>query len=630
LVSLAKRTWTRRNNYDKRLYSCHGSHLGFDINNSPYHFIMHAIHIPFVLSLLARLTHAQEATQTARPKTSSNLLRRDGAAQASCPEQFGNAPMNCDAPACGGQGAAGVCKKNSGSGKPCQCKTGTTGGPAAAPAPTSMVTTTNAAGSTIVAAYQLITIDQYKSLRQQQTVTVSRTTTGTDGKATVAAVAGVVAAGGVVWFLGTTADAAGAALLSQKPPPKPEANKDDPKCPAQKRKCKDCGAVPGINACVAPDGGCACEPDETKCPADNAKPNCSDTACKGTNGKCTAGDHKDCSCKEGCPTGDKQPQCDDEQKCKGKDDKCTVGDSKGCACKGTKCPPPRYTPFCDFCGGKGNDGKCKGIAKENNAWNGCKCLDYDKRITEPDVQGQFPIVDSISDNTPSSYSYSGNGALKCLNLAYGAKREDLKKSVTEWCKSVQGKKVNKKGEDTLYKRYKYDYYSYWLGAQYDTNAKNCGDSAEVKESNCVSTMLEEIDDCNAGDAQFKGAELTDGCVKYHVSLSRSTNDNDPPFKQLTQNSPDCNKDDVSSVAFNFWQGVSKKFCKDVGDGKKEKKETLSNKDLQTRALFRRTPPPSTGSYPDWKFNFEWQPKDSGLCSKTCDEAMGSFANACKY
>ncbi|KAH7109046.1 hypothetical protein B0J11DRAFT_512974 [Dendryphion nanum] len=162
---------------------------------------MHSKNHLLILGLLAQLLDAQEGTHASHPKKSS-LLRRDGTPIASCPEQLGNPLMNCDTPACGGQSTTtGVCKNNSGSGKPCQCQIGTTG----APTPTNtMVTTTNAAGSTIVGAYDLITIDKYKSLRQQQTVTMSQTTTGSNGQATVAAVVAVIAAGGVMWFLGTT------------------------------------------------------------------------------------------------------------------------------------------------------------------------------------------------------------------------------------------------------------------------------------------------------------------------------------------------------------------------------------------------------------------------------------------
>ncbi|KAF2679825.1 hypothetical protein K458DRAFT_490260 [Lentithecium fluviatile CBS 122367] len=582
-----------------------------------------------VSGLLVQLIDAQEATHVPW-LGSSDLLRRNDTPTASCPEQFGNPSMNCDDPACGGQSAtAGVCKNNSRSGKPCQCQFGTTG----APVPTStQVTTTNAAGSTIIGVYGLITIDKYKSLKQEQTLTISQTTTGSDGQPTVAAAAAVIAAGGVAWILGTASDAAGAEIL--QPPPKPPANEDDPSCPAQKNKCKDCGAAQGIDICLAPNGGCACEP-EPQCPA-NAKPKCTEDGCKGQDGKCTTGGHSGCSC-QSCPTGDQQPQCNDEQKCKSKDGKCTVDDNAGCECKENPCPEERYTPFCEFCGDKGSDGKCNGIADKNNLWKGCTCWDSEPNpIPWPQMDESVLKFDpeSLPTISPSSYSYGGDDPLKCLDLPFDtANRDDIKKSVTDWCKSADGKTVTKTGDtDVLYKRFSYDYYSYWLGAQYDgESGGNCGDSADVHEINCVSTMFEELDDCNPEDSGFKGAELTDGCVKYHVSLSRSTIDDDPPFKPLPKESADCpvkSDDDVSSVTRTFWKGVSKKFCDDVGDGKSAKKADLRNTDVQTRSIFRRTPPPSSSAFPDWKFHFEWEPKDSGVCVKNCEQAMDAFTTAC--
>ncbi|KAF2829386.1 hypothetical protein CC86DRAFT_368405 [Ophiobolus disseminans] len=627
---------------------------------------MHSKDLSLALGLLAQLVSAQEVTPAPRPGSYS-LLRRDGTPTAACPEQFGNPLMNCNDPACGGKSdTAQVCKNNSGNGKPCQCQIGTAG----APVPSNTkVTATNSAGSTIVGVYALVTIDKYKSLKQQQTVTFTQTSTGKDGKETVAAAAAVVAAGGVAWILGTGADAAGAALL--KAPSTPNSNKDDPGCPAKKNKCKDCKAVSGINICVTPNGGCGCEPEE-QCPAGDAKPKCSDKECTGQNdkctvgknkdcacksascptgdkqpqcdnkekcsgkdGKCTLGDNKDCACKS-CPTGDKQPQCDNKEKCSGKDGKCTLGDDNGCACKENACPEKRYTPFCDFCGNKGSDGKCKGIADKNNLWKGCDCweeppnpVDYpqlDQALLKVDVEG-LPKI------SPSSYSYGGDDPLKCQNLSYDAKRDVLQKSIAEWCKSVNSKEVTKSGATEFnYKRYDYDYYSYWLAAGYDgKSGGNCGDKAKITEINCVSTMMEALSDCNIGQDKFKGAELTDGCVRYQITFSRSKKDNDPPFKPLTQELATCanGNDDVSAVPFNFWQGVSKKFCKDVGDGKTAKKAELKNTDLQTRSLFGRTPPPNPKAYGDWKFFFEWEPK-SGTCAKTCDEAMSSFTNSCGH
>ena len=144
-------------------------------------------------------------------------------------------------------------------------------------------------------------------------------------------------------------------------------------------------------------------------------------------------------------------------------------------------------------------------------------------------------------------------------------------------------------------------------------------------------MLEELDDCNTGQLTFNGAELTDGCVKYHVTFSASTNELNPPFKLLPQTVPECTKDskDQTTMPEKFWLGVFKKFCKDVGDGKKEVNADLKNTDLQTRSIFGRSTPPSTKRYDDWKFRFEWVPS-AGVCSNTCDEAMSRLAFACKH
>jgi hypothetical protein len=86
-------------------------------------------------------------------------------------------------------------------------------------------------------------------------------------------------------------------------------------------------------------------------------------------------------------------------------------------------------------------------------------------------------------------------------------------------------------------------------------------------------MLEELNDCNFRNPNFYGAELTDGCVKYHVSLSRPTNDDDLPFKPLPHEMAECRKDDgdTTVVSYNFWQGVFIKFSQDMGDGKKGKR-----------------------------------------------------------
>lgn len=382
-----------------------------------------------------------------------------------------------------------------------------------------------------------------------------------------------------------------------QPKEPPENGEEKSSCPAQRHKCDECGAAPGINVCVIPDAGCGCEP-ERQC------------------------------------NNDQQAQCSDEQNCKAKDGKCTLGDHAGCDCKQSPCPEEAYTPYCEFCGNKDIDGKCNGIADKNNLWKGCKCHDYVKaeaHLPEYDQSDDFN-PDTLPKINSTSYSYGGDNPLKCLDLGLDAKRDDLKKSIVEWCKDANGTKVTKSDDENFaWKRFSQSYYSYWLAAGYDEASGKCDDSAEVNELNCASTMLKQLHDCNAGQDTFQGGELTDGCVRYYVTFSRSTKDNDPPFKPLPQNSPECAKGDkdISDIAFNFWQGVSKKFCNDVGDGKSGKKADLKNTDLQTRSIMRRTPPPSKSSYADWKFHFEWEPKDSGSCSKTCGEAMKSFADGCK-
>jgi len=172
------------------LYSCYLPHNVSDIK-TPLIFIMHPRNIPFVLCLLTQLIHAQEATRA--PRSTPSLFRHDGAPIAFCPEKHSDSPLNCSSAFCGGQDSTRGCKNNSGGGKQCQCQVGTAGAPASKPTNN---TTTNAAGSTILGPYQLTTIEKLKSLRQQQTVTISRTTTGSDGQPTIIEVVTVITPGG--------------------------------------------------------------------------------------------------------------------------------------------------------------------------------------------------------------------------------------------------------------------------------------------------------------------------------------------------------------------------------------------------------------------------------------------------
>jgi hypothetical protein len=91
-------------------------------------------------------------------------------------------------------------------------------------------------------------------------------------------VAAVVFAGGVAWYLAGLVGGEAAALTTPKEGG--EGHQDDETCPAEKPKCKDCGATLGF--CVQPNPGCACDEEEKKCPEE--KPKCEATDCGGDNG----------------------------------------------------------------------------------------------------------------------------------------------------------------------------------------------------------------------------------------------------------------------------------------------------------------------------------------------------------
>lgn len=124
---------------------------------------------------------------------------------------------------------------------------------------------------------------------------------------------------------------------------------------------------------ITPQGSCD---NKDQCPEEgsNDQPKCSDESCLGQkDGKCTVGDHKDCSCgKEQCPKeGDQQPSCKDES-CKAKDGKCTEGEHKDCECKNT-CPKTEEeeVPKC-------SDEKCQGVNTGKCTADGdlkdCECV----------------------------------------------------------------------------------------------------------------------------------------------------------------------------------------------------------------------------------------------------------------
>jgi hypothetical protein len=144
--------------------------------------------------------------------------------------------------------------------------------------------------------------------------------------------------------------------------------------------------------------------------------------------------------------------------------------------------------------------------------------------------------------------------------------------------------------------------------------------------------------CNCGDDDIEKTIILSvaSSTTSPYSACPYTTDNGPtvtfeskstPTPNESANCPVNSNDDVSSVTRTFWKGISKKFCDDVGDGKTAVTADLKNTDVQTRSIVKRSPPPSSSAFPDWKFYFEWEPKGSGTCVKNCEQAMDAFATA---
>lgn len=170
--------------------------------------VMLPMHFIFYLGLACQLVGAQRPSTPLTNLTSLNLNQRvdEKNMVPSCPELYGNEPMPCSNPACGGENdTKKVCKQRSSSGEVCQCKDAPS--ESAPPAPeNTVVTATDSAGSTLVGTFELQTLTMYTSLKEEATITVTQTTTDANGKTGVETAAAVVAAGGVAWFLGNDTD----------------------------------------------------------------------------------------------------------------------------------------------------------------------------------------------------------------------------------------------------------------------------------------------------------------------------------------------------------------------------------------------------------------------------------------
>lgn len=414
---------------------------------------------------------------------------------------------------------------------------------------------------------------------------------------------------------GYAGDVAGAGALITEAPAPPESNPDDPSCPTEHNKCNDCGGKIGF--CVTKDPGCACEEDDEK----------------------------------ECPSGDKMPKCDDDT-CGGKDEKCTKGDHKDCACTpGPKCPAARYTPYCDYCGDKDDDGKCKGLADKKNLWKGCDCWDEPANPpawpdTNQDALNFDP--DSLPTESIETYSYGGDDPLKCQDLEWSAPKDRLERTIGNWCKSHDGSKIERKsGNGTIFERFDNYGSSYWLAATLDdSQGDDCDNSAEITEINCYSTLQEMLDFCNIGQSEFKGGELTDGCVKYRLTFSDSKIDDDLPWDPLppSQQAPTCPNDkaEISEVPSMVFGGIARGFCDQVDkDPTKKLEKTLTTKDFQgfkpNPSPFGPLPPINIGKripidmkpYESYTFDFKWEGNsDDKHCVRTCSQTADAFVSSC--
>lgn len=81
--------------------------------------------------------------------------------------------------------------------------------------------------------------------------------------------------------------------------------------------------------------------------------------------------------------------------------------------------------------------------------------------------------------------------------------------------------------------------------------------------------------------------------------------------------------------YNWFQGLYPQFCSQIKNPKQQFSASLTNKDFKMPSSKRwhrngylegRTPPPSAGSYADYKFDFDWKPSD-GSCWHGCNDAF---------
>lgn len=106
--------------------------------------------------------------------------------------------------------------------------------------------------------------------------------------------------------------------------------------------------------------------------------------------------------------------------------------------------------------------------------------------------------------------------------------------------------------------------------------------------------------------------------------------------------PKCDKDMLSGVAYNVFNGVYGKFCEQIDKDQGEDKDnglgwvvdSHGNKIPHRKRswLVGRTPPPNPDSYSDFNFELVWDRKDDkgkGKCTTSCKTAYDTITLSCE-
>ncbi|KAI0154547.1 hypothetical protein GGR57DRAFT_512050 [Xylariaceae sp. FL1272] len=209
----------------------------------------------------------------------------------------------------------------------------------------------------------------------------------------------------------------------------------------------------------------------------------------------------------------------------------------------------------------------------------------------------------------------------------------------KWCKDMAGTKVVKApdGVDTVFDRFDFRDYSFWLSANsWYSSPYECGHESTIEEHECIDTFNDAMIFCDPNSGGTHGAAKGGRCLQYNITLSRSTDDQSPPWNPLPE--PNC-EGSSSGVSYAFFQALSEVFCDAVDENTDESlSRVLTNDDLRSENLAataargnelrKRTPPASPNSYEGYKFHFDWTARDGGGCRENCKRAFEDMVSFC--